>query len=146
MMRLLISTSAFLLTTCLYSATLSAQDSVRWLTSAQEAADEAARTGKPILVYVRSASCYYCDLMQKDVWQNPQAASVIKRDFVPLKLTHEKNPEAVEALQVKSFPSTIVFSPKRKYLHRIDGYVKSAEFLLQMKKLRTAGNPSTPRR
>lgn len=116
------------------------QQKVQWLRSATQAAEAAKKTGKPILVYVRSATCHWCDRMQTDVWQNPQAASVINQQFVPLKLTREQNPEAVQALQVKGFPATIVFSAEKKYLHKIDGYVDSKEFLDQMGKIRVASS------
>ena len=44
---------------------------VKWLRSATEAARLASETGKPILVYVRSEHCHYCDLLQKKTWQDP---------------------------------------------------------------------------
>ena len=81
--------------------------------------------------------------MQTDVWQNPQAASMVNQQFVPLKLTRESNPEAVQALQVKGFPATIVFSSGKKYLHKIDGYVNSQDFIAQMGKIQVADSRKT---
>ncbi len=111
---------------------------IQWLRSATDAAQVAAETGKPILVYVRSASCHYCDLMQQNVWQDPAMAQRITRDFVPLKLTREDNAEAVKVLKIKGFPSTLVFSPDRRFLHRVDGYVAPQKFMGEMTKVRQA--------
>lgn len=101
---------------------------IQWLRSAEQAAAEAAQAGKPILVYVRSANCHYCDLMQTNVWQDQATADVVNREFVPLKLTREDNPEAVKVLQIKGFPSTVIFSADRQYVDRLDGYVEPQQF------------------
>jgi thioredoxin-related protein len=111
---------------------------VKWLRSAEQAAVQAAKTGKPILVYVRSASCHYCDLMQQNVWENPTIAEHIMRNFVPLKLTREENAEAVKALDIKGFPSTFVFAADRKFIDRVDGYLEPERFLATMHKLSVA--------
>ena len=133
----------FAASVCLLQLNANAQQKVQWLRSATQAAEVAKKTGKPILVYVRSASCVWCDRMQKDVWENPQAAGVISQQFVPLKLTREQNAEALQALQVKGFPATIVFSADKKYLHKIDGYVNSSEFIQEMQKIRSASSRRT---
>lgn len=115
---------------------------IAWLTSATQAAEVAGRTGKPILLYVRSASCHYCDLMQSDVWENPEAAAWVQRGFVPLKLSREQNAEAVRSLGIRGFPATLIFSPDRQFVHRIDGYVKVGEFLNQIADLPTSRTAS----
>ncbi len=116
---------------------VSAQE-IQWLRSAEQAAQVASQTGKPILVYVRSANCHYCDLMQSNVWQDPTASTIINRDFVPLKLTREDNPGAIEVLHIKGFPSTMIFSADRRYVDRLDGYVESERFLAAVGKMRAA--------
>lgn len=115
---------------------------VDWLRSASKAAELSETTGKPILVYVRSKTCHYCDLMQRNVWQNPQAVNEISKNFIPLKLTREENADSIEVLQIKGYPSTLVFSPQRKFLHRIDGYVDSKQFLREMAGVRSASAPA----
>ena len=111
---------------------------MRWFTSATQAAEQAAESGKPILVYIRSANCHYCDLMQANVWQDETAAAIIMRDFIPLKLTREDNPQAVQVLKVKGFPSTVIFAADRHYVDRLDGYVDADRFLTAVNKMRSA--------
>ena len=103
-------------------------EEIQWLRSAQQAGEVAAQSGKPILVYIRSANCHYCELMQTKVWQDPTTEATVTRDFVPLKLTREENPEAVQVLQVKGFPTTVIFSADRRYVDRLDGYVEADRF------------------
>lgn len=111
---------------------------IQWLRSAEQAASLAAQSGKPILVYVRSANCHYCDLMQSNVWQDPATAEIVMRDFVPLKLSREENPEAVKVLQIKGYPSTVIFSADRRYVDRLDGYVEAPQFRAAVNKMQSA--------
>jgi uncharacterized protein YyaL (SSP411 family) len=148
--RNLIITSLLFVSSTIYLAavkTLSAQevaaDGVTWLRSAEQAASLSAQSGKPILVYVRSANCHYCDLMQKNVWQDPATVQTVMREFIPLKLTQEENPEAVKAMQIKGFPSTLIFSADRKYLSRIDGYVTVEKFRTTVTGVLTASSADT---
>lgn len=113
-----------------------------WLRSPSEAARQSQATGKPILIYVRSQNCYYCDLLQKNTWQDPATKAKVMREMIPLKLTLEENKEAVEAMKVKGFPSVIIFSPKKEYLGRIDGYVTPEQF--QAKFSQNTAAHSTP--
>jgi len=135
---------------CWLAATANAQDvsannqEVKWLRSAAEAARLARETGKPILVYVRSEKCHYCDLLQKKTWQDPATQKLIMREMIPLKLTLEENREAVEAMKVKGYPSTVLFSASREYLARIDGFVSPEDFQKQISKVRLAMRPTSP--
>jgi hypothetical protein len=110
---------------------------IPWLRSATEAAKLAQSTGKPILIYVRSKNCHYCDLLQQNTWQNQSVKAQVLQNAIPLKLTLEENPEAVKAMQVKGFPSTILFSHDRKYLARVDGYFKPEDFSIRLSGLST---------
>ncbi len=114
------------------------EEKIEWLRSAQEAAEVASRLDRPILVYVRSANCHYCDLMQRDVWQDQETVARINREFVPLKLTNEENAEAVEVMQVEGFPSTLVFSADRKFIHRVKGYLNPKKLKGELDKAQRA--------
>lgn len=139
---------AALASTFLFSSSACrADEGIEWLRSASQAATRSQESGKPILIYVRSENCHYCDLMQKNVWQDPATVAMITRYFVPLKLTREENEEAVKAMKVKGYPSTLIFSPERTYMARLDGYVTSEKFLHAVAALRTAAadQPTTVR-
>jgi thioredoxin-related protein len=128
---------------CLHSTAIGQEDlqdprEVQWLRSATEAARLARETGKPILVYVRSENCHYCDLLQRKTWQDPATQAMIMREMVPLKLTLEENREAVQAMKVKGYPSTVIFSASREYLARIDGFVTPEDFHKHLSKARLA--------
>jgi thioredoxin-related protein len=152
--------SLFLAATCLLGSNLlglnllaqqpaESNAEIPWLRSATEAAMLSQKTGKPILVYIRSKNCHYCDLLQKNTWQNPETRTQVMRDMIPLKLTLEENKEAVEAMKVKGFPSVVIFSPRREYLARMDGYMSPEQFQSKVSQTlvaQTAQPPSTIKR
>lgn len=115
-----------------------AAQEVRWLTSAEQAANQAEKSGKPILVYVRSSSCHYCDKLQADVWADPKVADHVAKNYIPLKLSSQKNPAAVKSLKVKGFPTTLVFSPKRVFVSKVEGYRPRGSFFAEIEKSRSA--------
>ncbi|GIW96817.1 MAG: hypothetical protein KatS3mg111_0150 [Pirellulaceae bacterium] len=112
--------------------TASLQEGIPWLDSAAKAAELSMAHRRPILVYVRSARCGYCDLLQKNVWEDRRVGAWVRTNFIPLKLTREAHREHLEVLQVRAFPTILVFSPDLKYLTRIDGYVDADGFLTRM--------------
>lgn len=123
------------------SAPIAAGSEIPWLRSATEAAIQSQATGKPILVYVRSKNCHYCDLLQKNTWQDPATKARVMKEMIPLKLTLEENKEAIEAMKVKGFPSVIVFSPRREFIGRYDGYMTPEQFQTQVSKSLLANQP-----
>lgn len=123
------------------SAPTAAGSEIPWLRSATEAAIQSQATGKPILVYVRSKNCHYCDLLQKNTWQDPATKARVMKEMIPLKLTLEENKEAIEAMKVKGFPSVIVFSPQREFIGRYDGYMTPEQFQSQVSKSLLAHQP-----
>ena len=123
------------------SAPTAAGSEIPWLRSATEAAIQSQATGKPILVYVRSKNCHYCDLLQKNTWQDPATKARVMKEMIPLKLTLEENKEAIEAMKVKGFPSVIVFSPQREFIGRYDGYMTPEQFQSQVSKSLLASQP-----
>ena len=123
-----VNTSVLATVSAVLLASAGRAEEIQWLRSAAQAGELAAQSGKPILVYIRSANCHYCDLMQSNVWQDPTTVDTVMRDFVPLKLTREENPEAVKVLQVKGFPTTVIFTADRRYVDRLDGYVEAERF------------------
>ncbi len=130
-----VKTSVLATVSAILLANAGRAEEIQWLRSAEQAGEVAAQSGKPILVYIRSANCHYCDLMQTNVWQDPATVAIVRRDFVPLKLTQEENPEAVQVLQVKGFPTTVIFSADRRYVDRLDGYVEAERFRIAVGKI-----------
>lgn len=116
----------------------------QWLDSPDEAANVAVRSGKMILISVGADWCHSCKKMDRETWSDEKVQQAINKSFVPLKLTDEKHHEHWATMQVKAFPTTLVFTSDKKLLTKMEGYVdakKLALLLEQISESRTVSNP-----
>lgn len=83
---------------------------IRWTRSPLAAVDSAQQSGKMLLVSVGAEWCHYCKKMDKEVWPDHSLVHVTQENYVPLKLNDEQHKELVQALQIQSCPTTLVFT------------------------------------
>ncbi|MDA0658570.1 MAG: thioredoxin family protein [Planctomycetota bacterium] len=110
----------------------------KWLDSPDEAAKVAARSGKMIVVSVGADWCHYCKRMDRETWADGKVQQAIKQNYVPLKLTDERHHELLAAMQIKAFPTTLVFTSDRRFLTKMEGYVDAEIMALQLEQIRIA--------
>jgi len=98
-----------------------------WIDDPAEAVAVAARTGKPIVAFVTSDKCAYCKKMEKLTWSEPAIGRLVGREFVPLRLHAGDHPEAVAALRVRAYPTTVLISPEGKAFAGKAGFLEPLE-------------------
>ncbi len=91
---------------------------------------------RPMLLYVTMDGCTYCDLMKKKTYTDPNVISEINTYFVAASANRTQRPDLVKKLGVRTFPTTIVISPKREVLGVMTGFVSSAEFQSKLTAIR----------
>ena len=131
-----------------------AQDTdIKWL-SFEEAIALNKKSPKKILVDVYTNWCYYCKVMDKKTYSNPEIIAYINTHFYPVKLNAEQKEDitfngkkykyiakgrrgyhelAAAILEGKlSYPTTVFFDAKEKVITRLPGYltVKNYEPIL----------------
>ena len=97
-------------------------EGLRWLRVPHNAASDARRLGRPILVYVGANNCHYCRVMDRETWQNNRIIRRVSDEWVPLKVVAEEDEALVEKFHVSVYPTTLLFSPERKLISRLEGY------------------------
>ncbi len=72
---------------------LHAHDPVDWYPWGEEAFVRARREGKPIFLSVGYFSCYWCHVMEREVFSKPAVAELLNRWFVSIKVDREEQPD-----------------------------------------------------
>ena len=80
-----------------------------------------------MLLYISSDNCVYCKKMVHDTLTDKTVAADIQENFVPVNLAAKDNRFLVRKLRVKSYPTTVIISPKSVVLDYISGYVSAEE-------------------
>lgn len=82
----------------------------------------------PMLVYVTSENCLFCEKMREETFSKPQISAGISAFTEPFMFNAVEAPELAKKLGVRAFPTTLIISPDSKLLHRIEGFVTADEF------------------
>jgi uncharacterized protein len=112
--RLIHSTSPYLLQ--------HARNPVDWFEWGEEALKKAVAENKPILVSIGYSSCHWCHVMEREVFENEQIASLMNEQLVCIKVDREERPdidaiymEAVQAMGVNGgWPLNVFLMPDQK--------------------------------
>ncbi len=112
--RLIFATSPYLLQ--------HADNPVDWYQWGDEAFDKARRENKPVFLSVGYATCHWCHVMAHESFADPEAAEVLNRYTVPIKVDREERPDIdsqyMLAAQMMTgrggWPLNVLMTPDRK--------------------------------
>src|SRR5579863_518629 len=107
--------------------------SVKWIYDLKTAHEQSLATGKPMLIVCGGPWCVYCRKLEKEVLGHPTIARYINKTFFAVHLDSEKDQKAVQILEVKSLPTTVILSPNADLLGSVEGYVKARDYALVLK-------------
>ena len=110
---------------------------IAWAKDYASAQQQAAHSGKPLILYFTGKWCVPCKIMKRQVWADEQVTRAVNKAFVPLTLDVE-DPGAVAALRryrVGPTPTTIIADPQGKVLHQVEGGMSKADFLALLGKV-----------
>ena len=99
-----------------------ANNPVDWSPWNDEALARARREDKPVFLSIGYSSCHWCHVMEEDVFEKDDVASVLNRDFVPIKVDREERPDLdavyMEATQALTggggWPMSVFLTPELK--------------------------------
>jgi uncharacterized protein YyaL (SSP411 family) len=75
---------------------LHAHNPVDWYPWGPEAIEKARREDKPIFLSVGYSTCYWCHVMERESFSDPETAAIMNREFVNIKLDREERPDVDE--------------------------------------------------
>lgn len=103
--------------------------SIDWGTSYSEAIDEAAQTGRLILVRITATWCGPCQQMKQLTFADSRVIKLTNSSFVPLLIDADKHPDLVTGFRIESYPTTLVVAPDLSIQKRLKGF-QSADRLV----------------
>jgi len=100
---------------------------VAWHNNLKSGWREAKRRGVPMVIFITSDNCVYCDAMKQNTWCDKQVQRRLAGKFVAIRLNTLRNRETLSRIQVQTYPTTLLGSPNGKVIgHRV-GYQPPAE-------------------
>jgi uncharacterized protein YyaL (SSP411 family) len=99
-----------------------ANNPVDWYPWGNEAFEKAKREDKPIFLSIGYSTCHWCHVMERESFEDPEAARLLNSAFVPIKVDREERPDLdqiymmVCQILTKSggWPLTIIMTPEKK--------------------------------
>ena len=112
--RLIHETSPYLL--------LHAHNSVDWYPWGDEAVELAKKENKLIFLSVGYSTCYWCHVMEREVFSNPEIAAMMNKNFINIKIDREERPDLDEIymtatqllVQRGGWPNSVFLTPDLK--------------------------------
>ena len=112
--RLVHETSPYLL--------LHAHNPVDWYPWSDEALELAKEENKLIFLSVGYSTCYWCHVMEREVFSNPEIAEMMNKNFINIKIDREERPDLDEIymtatqllIQRGGWPNSVFLTPDLK--------------------------------
>jgi protein disulfide-isomerase len=93
---------------------------IDWRTDLAVALAEAAKTGRPVLIYFHADWCQPCRLMDGTTFVNRAVAAYIGQHFIPVKVDDTKDTSPVsKKYDVRIYPSLLLLSAAAEPLHMV---------------------------
>ena len=108
---------------------------VSFHTSLEPGIKEANNLGKPIFLYFRSETCYWCIKFEDEALSDDRIIEILNKNFVLISIDTFKQKNISQNLNVRTTPYMIFFTKDGEEISRIPGYIPQDEFLIKLKKI-----------
>jgi thioredoxin-related protein len=105
---------------------------VTFHTSLPEGINESKDLNKPIFLYFRSETCYWCIVFEKESLSDGSVIDILNKNFVLISIDQIRQRKVSANLNVWSSPYMIFFERNGEEILRIPGYIKKEDFLLKL--------------
>lgn len=95
---------------------------VQWHDNFQEGWQAARESRRPMVIYITSKRCRYCDAMMRDTWRDREILKRVREGFVAIRLSPDRNATTLGRIAVPGYPTTLIGHPDGKILSHKVGY------------------------
>jgi thioredoxin 1 len=106
-------------------------NNIAWADNYASAQQQAAQSGKPMILFFTGKWCVPCRIMKRNVWADAQVAATVNTAFTPVTIDVD-DPDAAAALsryRIGATPTTIITDPQGKVLQQVEGGMGKTDFL-----------------
>lgn len=125
----------FISVSAVFSADLPIVDGLNSTTNLNQALNDAGAQNKTVLLIFDQDSCYYCDLLKKDVLSNAEVQKQLENGFIVVDIDIAKQPQIASKYKVMGTPTCVFLDSKGNEVQSIGGYVSAGEFLNSIKEI-----------
>ena len=97
--------------------------------------NEAKNLSKPIFMYFRSETCYWCLRFEEEALSDTRVVEILNNNFVLISIDVFEQKNASLNLGVRSTPYMIFFTKDGEEMIRIPGYLPTEEFLVKLQEV-----------
>ncbi len=94
--------------------------------------NEAKNLSKPVFLYFRSETCYWCLKFEEEALSDKRVIDILDKNFVLISIDTIKQKNVSLNLGVRSTPFMIFFTKDGEEISRIPGYLPTNEFLIKL--------------
>lgn len=107
---------------------------VYWRDSWQAAREEAKSANRPLVLEFYMEGCPHCQRLHMETHADQEVAKALNTRFIPVRLEGRNHMELVRQFNVSGAPTTLIFSPDGRELHRFPGFFPPGEYLKELEK------------
>lgn len=90
--------------------------SINWQDWGESAFKESKESGKPVLLSISAAWCHWCHVMDQRSYADPRIIEIINRDYVPVRVDTDREPDINTRYNMGGWPSTVFLTSDRDVL------------------------------
>lgn len=101
-------------------------------TSIDTGTKEAKNLSKPVFLYFRSETCYWCKKFEEEALSDKRVMDILNKNFVIVSIDIFKQKNVALNLNARSTPYMIFFTRDGEEITRVPGYLPTDEFLTKL--------------
>ncbi|MGB7328387.1 MAG: thioredoxin family protein [Rubripirellula sp.] len=95
---------------------------ISWHRSLETGWEESRRRNVPMVIYITTERCTYCDAMKRDTWCDQTVQQDLANGFVAIALSQQENSATLDRIKVTTYPTTLIGVPQGKIVAHRTGY------------------------
>ncbi len=104
------------------SLTMPGDAEISWHDSLESGWQVSKATGRPMVIFITSDRCTYCDAMKMSTWCESSIRDRVGNGFVAIRLKQGRNEKSLSRVEVDVYPTTLIGSPEGKVVAKRLGF------------------------